>query len=192
MCAYVCEHLGLLGLRCAPLQRYRVALYITKLVSIPALCTANLWCAALGSWSTRESYLFLAHLCLCTMGSYASLSVCPSLDQNSDQKIIHISQSMTASNTKLGHNILYLQAISPVYRPWLQVASHLPVTAIKDYDWQVGSHQCQVASFWWCTWNIQKTDTFWAHLCKMRWAHMHRLPSVSTTVRLFVCDKKSD
>ncbi len=39
-------------------------------------------------WGVNKAYVvFLAHLCLGMVGSYASLSVCPRLDQNSlDQK----------------------------------------------------------------------------------------------------------
>ncbi len=49
--------------------------------------------------------VFLAHLCLCTVGSYASLSICLSLDQKSLDNHSYLDKSKKQINPCIIHHI---------------------------------------------------------------------------------------
>ncbi len=69
-----------------------------------------MWVVNLSQWSikflSQTSHVFEPTCALCTVGSYASLSVCPSvclsgLDQKSHWTIIHISKSISLSEEQI-------------------------------------------------------------------------------------------
>ena len=96
----------------------------------------------------RSYYSHWAHLCWCTVGSYESLSVCPSvclwLDQNY-WTIIHISGTVWVRVTKFGMAISYILHI--LFGRQGQ-RSHWLGSNKGPKERQVGSHQHQVASFY--------------------------------------------
>ncbi len=102
---------------------------------------------------------FWAHLCLCTVGSYASLSVCPwldqkSLDQNSlDQNSLD-QNSLDQKSTGLCQWQFHLTKIHLTKIHMLQINSMIAIAnwnswvkSIGHVYWQVCSLQRQVAFF---------------------------------------------